>query len=228
MAFCQYNNLSFTELALLLSTAVGLLFFDFFVSYGEEDVLDASNYAVLIFIAASIIGLANAIDVLLPFMVSNAIGEPSWRTLALDVINNALCMLRVFTCWLRYVFYDLQVDFVDTVLFYVEAPNTLDLGHLFALHDQRVLGIASEATTPDVWRLVEALLFVLSTLVIDVAALLVQALLAVFKLFIATFLLWLLLDLFLLRPYAESDSRGLTAARPVTPGPKRGRWKTRF
>jgi hypothetical protein len=223
VAFCQYNNLSFAELALVTSTAVGLLFFDFFVSYAEDDVLDASNYAVLLFVVVSVLGLGVAVDVLLPFMVSNAIGEPSWRTLALDIINNALCALRVFTCWLRYVFYDLQVDFVDTVLFYVEAPNTLELGTLLAAREQGVLPLPSAAVTPDFWRLAEVALLLLGALLIDAAALLVQALLAVFKLFIASFLLWLLLDLFLLRPYAEAESRGLGAAEGRTPGPRRGR-----
>jgi hypothetical protein len=48
---------------------------------------------------------------------------------------------------------------------------------------------------------------------LDLVTMLAQALVSFFKLAIAFFLLWLILDLFLLRPLALSESSGLLARR---------------
>jgi hypothetical protein len=40
-----------------------------------------------------------------------------------DVVTNVLCVLRVFFCWVRYIFYDLQVEAVDFAFHYTDATN---------------------------------------------------------------------------------------------------------
>jgi len=122
------------------------------VTYAEEDVWDAANHVVLAFIAFSSICLFWAIGVQLPYMISNAVGEPSWRTYAMDIANLALCSLRVVTCWFRYIFYDFQVDYVDTVLFYNEATNAVELSS-WATSPDFGPGMPSQEPTPDLWRL---------------------------------------------------------------------------
>jgi len=48
---------------------------------------------------------------------------------------------------------------------------------------------------------------------VDIALYIVQALTGLFKLIIASFLLWLIVDLFLLRGFALEESQGLATLR---------------
>jgi hypothetical protein len=50
---------------------------------------------------------------------------------------------------------------------------------------------------------------------LDLVFFILQTLIGLFKLFIAFFLLWLIIDLFILKAFALSESRGLAARRAV-------------
>lgn len=97
--FCKQNGLSLTELAMLTALSVGFIFFDLFVTLAEDDIVDAFNYVVFLFVLFSVLSLVFALDVLVYFMVSGlSSGDLSLRVIANDIINNALCLLRIFFC----------------------------------------------------------------------------------------------------------------------------------
>ena len=102
---------------------------------------------------------------------------------ASDVINVALCLLRVVFCWVRYIFYDLQVELVDLSLHYTDEVGALEFGG-WGLWPPLALLVAVQ------W---------------DATLVAVQVLLSFFKLVIASFLLWLIVDLFVLRPMAWAE-----------------------
>jgi len=58
-----------------------------------------------------------------------------------------------------------------------------------------------------------AVLWALAAVFLDVSLYIFQALAGLFKLVIASFLLWLIVDLFLLRGFAHDESHGLTTLR---------------
>jgi len=93
----------------------------------------------------------------------------------------ALCVLRVMLCWTRYIFYDMQVEFVDMALQHSD--------ELFVSCGDVV------ATSP---------VLAMFVVILDIGLSVIQMLLSLFKLGIAAFLLWLVLDLFILRPCARS------------------------
>jgi len=94
----KYNNISLTEVGVTLTLSVGFIFFDIFVSFAEEDVVDALNYLILIFVVLTFIFLLLATDVQYFYMVSNAGGDLTLRIVVFDLVNNILCALRVFFC----------------------------------------------------------------------------------------------------------------------------------
>jgi len=98
VTLCKYNNLSLTEIAVTTTLAVGFIFFDIFVSFGEEDVIDSLNYLILLFVILTFVFLILAVDVQYFFMVSNAGGDLTLRVIIFDLVNNILCALRVFFC----------------------------------------------------------------------------------------------------------------------------------
>lgn len=65
------------------------------------------------------------------------------------------------------------------------------------------------------WDSLKLLLFGVLFVLSDVALFLLQVLIGLFKLFIAFFLLWLIVDLFILKAFALSESRALLARRAV-------------
>jgi hypothetical protein len=129
----------------------------------------------------------------------------------MDALNNALCALRIFFCWVRYLFYDFQVEAVDLTFHYTDVAN--ELTPLTLLE-----GGAWWAPEPTeggprpVWA-AAAPLWALVVPALDVAFTLLQLLVGLFKFGIALFLLWLLVDLFVLRPLALSETAGLLRRR---------------
>ena len=101
-----------------------------------------------------------------------------------DVVNVALCLLRVVFCWVRYIFYDLQVELVDLSLHYTDEVGSLQFGG-WGLYTPLALVVATQ------W---------------DITLVIIQVLLSFFKIVIASFLLWLIVDLFILRPMAWSET----------------------
>jgi hypothetical protein len=118
-------------------------------------------------------------------------GDLTARVIAFDIINNFLCILRIFFCWVRYIFYDLQVELVDFSFHYTDAVNELTVLSLYdngatsgwfndffsTYHDSSVLAVTRAAW----WLYVYVY--------IDVCFVILQILLGFVKLFIAFFLL---------------------------------------
>lgn len=106
---------------------VGFVFFDIFLSFAEDDVVDTLNYLILLFVILTFVFLLLAVDIQYFFMISNAGGDFTLRVIVFDLINNLLCALRVFFCWIRYIFYDLQVEMVDMTFQYTDSVNETSL-----------------------------------------------------------------------------------------------------
>lgn len=52
-------------------------------------------------------------------------GDLTTRVILTDMLNNFLCVLRIFFCWVRYLFYDFQVEAVDLAFHYTDVANDL-------------------------------------------------------------------------------------------------------
>lgn len=212
VTLCKYNNISLTEVAVTTTLIVGFIFFDIFVSFAEDDVVDTLNYLILIFVILTFVFLLIAVDVQYFFMISNAGGDITFRVICFDLINNLLCALRIFFCWIRYIFYDLQVELVDMTFQYTDSINEVTLMAWFdavSFNSNNNLN----KNYNSLWSSFFVVVWVVVATFIDVALYIIQALIGLFKLVIASFLLWLIVDLFLLRGFALEESNGLTSAR---------------
>jgi hypothetical protein len=85
--------------------------------------------------------------------------------------------LRIFVCWIRYIFYDLQVDFIDMLLIYTEDINFEIFESTFNLN----------------------FFYKFLTIILDLILYTLLLIMCLVKLSIASFLMWLIIDLFLLR-----------------------------
>ena len=176
VSFCQLRGISLTEVFTLLTFSLGFLLFDAFVTLNEEDIFEGISYGFFSAIVLAMFFLALAIDIQYYYLISAISGgELSVRVIYSDILNNALCLLRIFFCWVRYLFYDLQSELIDLAFHYTE----------FAEND--------------------SLLWVGYGAYFDIVAMVVQLLIGLFKLALALFLFWLILDLFLLRTAARVE-----------------------
>jgi hypothetical protein len=179
--FCQGHNLSFTEVAGLLTGSVGLLLFDLAAAVGEDDMVEA-----LAFTLAGLILLTGGLSFFLlglQFLAtySNFGGGSLFRAACVDGLNVVLVFLRAGFCLVRYLFYDLQGELLDLLF------RGVDLEDLGLLHPQLAAGLPV-------------------TLFLDVSLWLVQLLFVFAKLGLALFLFQLILDTFFLRPAAASET----------------------
>lgn len=183
---CAANGISAYEVGGILTSLVGLVLFDLFITATEEDLADMASALILCFVGWSLALVTLGLGVSFYYSLSPVSGgSVGLRVVLTDVTSVALCLLRVVFCWVRYIFYDLQVELVDLSLHYTDEVGAPSFGG-WGLHAPLALLVGVQ------WDL---------TLVI------VQVLLSVFKLAIASFLLWLIVDLFVLRPMAWSESR---------------------
>jgi hypothetical protein len=208
VAACKSAGLSVTEIGVGLTLAAGLLIFDIFLSLSEDDPTDTLGYGVLILVVATFALWALSVDVQAYYTLSCVgAGDLTARVVLMDALNNALCALRIFFCWVRYLFYDFQVEAVDLAFHYTDVANDLtpltllEGGAWWAPEPTEGGARPVWAASAPVWALVAPAL--------DVAFTLLQLLLGLFKFAIALFLLWLLVDLFVLRPLALSETTGL-------------------
>jgi hypothetical protein len=129
LTFCQARGLSVAELASLSTFVLGFLAFDAFVNLPEDDTLEAVSYAFGGILALTLLLLNLGVDLQYYYLISCISGaELTLRTIYTDLINNGLCLLRIFFCWVRYVFYDLQSELVDFAFHYTELAEELALG----------------------------------------------------------------------------------------------------
>lgn len=184
------NALSYYELIGFTTSACLLLIFDIIAATFDEDIADMAFCLVFFFVFTTVIGFMYGVGFVKAYAslspVSN--GESSKRLYLSDIINVFLCLLRVFLCWTRYIFYDLQVEHVDMALNYTDE-----------------VGIVYNNETMGLFFYFHLFLFCL----LDLFFFGIQVGLCLFKFGIAVFLLWLILDLFLLRVSARVSEKWL-------------------
>ena len=84
---------------------------------GEDDLTDAAALGVLALVCATLSAALLALNALLVYAATPVGSADVGRKAAFDdLVNFALYALRVFLCWTRYIFYDLQVEGVDLAL----------------------------------------------------------------------------------------------------------------
>jgi hypothetical protein len=211
VTFCQTNNISLTELGAITTMVFALVGFDFFLAFVEDDPTEIFSFLVLALAIAGGLGLVLAFDIQYFYMVS-ALGGANAALVAFnDLVANALCVLRIFLCWTRYIFYDFQVEALDWTFHYVEGAGEAGLGSLAGVY--RGLSSFTSATAPSLWEALWAPLVWFLWVLVDLWVFAFQVLVAIFKYAIALFLMWLLFDLFWFRPLADSEARGLSSAR---------------
>jgi hypothetical protein len=216
VTFCKLNNVSLAEVGVFFSFFLGFIVFDIFICSVDEDVTDVFSYFMVTFVVLLFFFLILGIDVQYYYMVSSvSSGDLTLRVILFDVINNFLCILRIFFCWVRYIFYDLQVELVDFSFHYTDSIN--DMSSL-ALYDNAVSSawfgdiftVNSDSSLLSVTR---ASFWLFSYIYVDICFVILQMLLGFVKLFIAFFLLWLIVDLFILKAFAHSESSYLATLR---------------
>jgi hypothetical protein len=208
VAACKNAGISLTEVGVAVTLAAGLLVFDIFISLSEDDPTDTLGYGVLLLVGATFALWGLAVDVQAYYtLCCVGSGDLTTRVILTDMLNNGLCALRIFFCWIRYLFYDFQVEAVDLAFHYTDVAN--ELSPLTLLEGGAWFSPeATEGGTRPTWASTAAI-WVLIVPLMDVATTLLQLLLGIFKFGIALFLLWLLVDLFVLRPLALSETAGL-------------------
>lgn len=209
VTFCQHRSISLVETFGLLSLFLGFILFDAFVTLAEDDTLEAAGWVFAAVIASAVTFLALAVDVQFYYLVCSVSGaEPALRLLYADFVNNVLCLLRVFLCWLRYVFYDLQAELLDLSFHFTELGGVdATLGGVLGLGY-----LGGEVGSPALGALL-GLLCTLATLLLEAAFVIAQLLLGGVKLGLALFLFWLILDLFLLRVAVRTEARWAALGR---------------
>lgn len=126
VAVCKSSGLSLTEIGVAITLGAGLLLFDIFVSLSEDDPTDTLGYGILILVMATFALWGLSVDVQAYYtLCCVGSGDLTARLILTDVLNNFLCVLRIFFCWVRYLFYDFQVEAVDMAFHYTDVANDL-------------------------------------------------------------------------------------------------------
>lgn len=109
---------------MVFSSALGLIIFDIFISISEDDITDILFLAIMLLLIFSFISIILSSGSQLFYLVSNTSSDDmSLRLVIFDLVNNSLCVLRVFVCLVRFVFYDIQVETVDLLWHYGNSVN---------------------------------------------------------------------------------------------------------
>ncbi len=196
--FFKYNNISFLEVSITCTLFLSFYIFDIFLSFSEDDFSDTFFYLILIFILLMFFFLCIAIDVQYFYSMSNVSnGDISIRLLFFDILNNFLGILRIFLCWTRYIFYDIQVETIDFSFHYIDYNNEIYINSL--LKDDFFNILSFKNTNLSFIIFFKSFLFYILFFFSDILIIITQIILSVFKLLIAFYLLWLIVDLFILK-----------------------------
>lgn len=126
VAACKNSGLSLTEIGVAITLAAGLLLFDIFISLSEDDPTDTLGYGILLLVIATFALWGLSVDVQAYYtLCCVGSGDLTTRVILTDMLNNFLCVLRIFFCWVRYLFYDFQVEAVDLAFHYTDVANDL-------------------------------------------------------------------------------------------------------
>lgn len=126
VAACKSSGLSLTEIGVGVTLGAGLILFDIFVSLSEDDLTDTLGYGVLFLVIATFALWGLAVDTQAYYtLCCVGSGDLTTRLVLTDALNNGLCALRIFFCWVRYLFYDFQVEAVDLAFHYTDVSNEI-------------------------------------------------------------------------------------------------------
>ena len=97
--FCQEHGISYLELSTFFSLFVGCLVFDIFVCAAEDDIADAAVYALAVIVSGSLLAFFMSLDLQGFYQLSNtSAADALGRTCVFDVVNVALCLIRIIFC----------------------------------------------------------------------------------------------------------------------------------
>lgn len=173
------NCLSYYEIISIFSSYLVISVFFFALAIEDEDISDMLIFLIFIFLIFLLYGLLFSLGFIKCyfFLNSNNSGYVFRKKVSDDIINFILSLLRIFVCWIRYIFYDLQVDFIDMLLIYTEDINFEIFESTFNLN----------------------FFYKFLTIILDLILYTLLLIMCLVKLSIASFLMWLIIDLFLLR-----------------------------
>lgn len=119
------NMLSYYEFIVITTSFFFLIVIKLVLALSEDDSSDMVPVVILFFIIILIISFYVSMGTIKSYYLlnSNSSGEIKKRLIFNEVVNTFLCLLRIFLCLTRYIFYDLQVELVDMVLNYTEDIN---------------------------------------------------------------------------------------------------------
>lgn len=173
-AFLRNQAFSPYEPRLVIGVSIASFILGATIATSSDDIVDSALLIVLSFVLFSLMLASILLAIQFFYALSAVSSGEAWRKVgSSDLCNVVLCLTRIVLCWARYLIYDIQVDSVDLALHYTDDMFTSD----------------SMPTYLKVWG---------TTL--DIFFALLQTLLSLFKIGIASFLVWLILDLFVLRP----------------------------
>lgn len=99
VAACKSSGLSLTEIGVGITLGAGLLLFDVFVSLSEDDPTDTLGYGILILVIATFALWGLSVDVQAYYtLCCVGSGDLTTRLVLTDMLNNFLCVLRIFFC----------------------------------------------------------------------------------------------------------------------------------
>ena len=99
VAACKNSGLSLTEIGVAVTLAAGLLLFDIFISLSEDDPTDTLGYGILLLVIATFALWGLSVDVQAYYtLCCVGSGDLTTRVILTDMLNNFLCVLRIFFC----------------------------------------------------------------------------------------------------------------------------------
>lgn len=215
VTLCQALGLSYVEVGALVLVAGAFAAFDFVSSFADDDYVESWLWALLAWTAAAFVGVYLGVDLAHLFVIAGGASSPTFaRDLYDTLLFNTLAIVRVFVCWVRFVFYDLQAEQLDLAFQHSAFVNSHALAPAFELGAT----LAGPTHAGGVWASLGAGLLGLAALALDAASWLILAAVTLFKYALALYIYWLLVDVTLARLYAHSEAAprwlGLRHRRP--------------
>jgi len=181
------NSISNYEILTITTISISLLIFDSISVTIEDDILDSAALIVLIFCITVIIFVFFSLGISFLYTFTLATTTTTLKkTTITDLINIMLCFLRIILCWTRYIFYDIQLESIDMALQYTDEVTIWSSKNINILNKN--------------------ILFIILETHLDMIFILIQLMLSLFKLLIASYLVFLISDLFIIRPLSYSYS----------------------
>ena len=186
LKFC----VSHYETTLYIGSFLVIVLGEIFLSFVSDELSDTFIFHIFLFVIISLILNFLIITAVKFFSLLSSTSTTSinFKLFLIDVLNHFLCLVRISMCAFRYILYDLQVEYIDMSLQYTE--------NIILLIDP-----LSDPNNVFFYKIV----FTFFDFVFAIFSILINF----FKYGIASFLLWLILDLFLLRVSLNKSEKDL-------------------